>query len=113
MVKVFIYQEVKASMNNNQNKGYTMLMMLLVLMMMASMCTLILKKDTKIDTDYLSFINNYLNKQSYSLTNYERSELLEENITFNKLGHINGAKTINKGNHDVIVHIGNGYLTYE
>lgn len=100
-------------MNNNNNKGYTLMMMMLTLMMLTSMLTMILKKDTNIDTSHLSFINNYLNKQAYALTNYERVDLLEENITFNKLGHINKAQTIKKGNHEIIVHLGNGYLTYE
>lgn len=98
---------------NNKNDGYTLMMMMLTLMILAAMCTLVLKKETNVDTDYLSFINNYLDKQAYSLTNYQRQEILEENITFNKLGHINKANTINKGNHKIIIHIGNGYLTYE
>lgn len=97
----------------NDNKGFTMLNVLLTLMVMTSMLTLVLKNSSEPDTEYLSFINKYLEVQNLALTSYEETDLGEENITFNKLGHINRAKTIRKGNHNIIAHIGNGYLTYE
>lgn len=97
----------------NDNKGYTLMSMVLTLMVLASMTTLLLKKDTDINIEHLSFINTYLGSQVEALTNYTRIDLNEEGITFNKLGHVNRAQTITKGNHDVIVHLGNGYLTYE
>ncbi len=93
------------------NRGYTLLNMLLTLMILASMLTMTLKNTSKIETDHLDFINEYLTLLTSSLTERKSNKLYD--ISFNSKGHVNGARTLNFNGHKVVVHLGNGYLTYE
>lgn len=96
------------------NRGNTLLSMILTLMIMASMMTLTLKNNVEVDTSHLRFINNYISTKCDALINKTRIELEEDNsIYFNENGHVNMGQTLNIGKHKVIVHLGNGYLSYE
>lgn len=97
----------------NNNKGYTLINMLFTLMILASMLTMTLKNVNKIETKHFDFINEYLNTQSISLTERVDNEINDYNVSFNALGHVNSGKTLNFGIHKVLIHLGNGYLTYE
>lgn len=97
----------------NNNKGYTLLNMLLTLMILASMLTITLKNTNKIETRHFDFINEYLNAQSISLTERIDNKINDYNVSFNALGHVNNGKTLNFGIHKVLIHLGNGYITYE
>lgn len=95
------------------NKGYTLLSILLVLMMLSSFMVLSLNMFKDFDDSHLIFINNYLNNQADSLTNRSENTIEGSNNHFNKNGHVAKAESIEIGNHKVIIHLGNGYITYE
>lgn len=96
------------------NKGYTLMEMLLTLVIIASMMTLTLKNTYLFNDDHYNFMNAYLNSQVDSLTTRSNVLLEEDNsIYFNENGHVNSGRSIDVGKYTVIVHLGNGYLTYE
>ena len=97
----------------NNNRGYTLLNMLLTLMILASMLTMVLKNTSKIETEHLTFINDYLNVWTSSLTERKSNRLNDYDISFNSKGHVNSGRTLNFDRHKVLIHLGNGYLTYE
>lgn len=90
-----------------------MLSVMLTLMIISSLLVLTLKNYSSIETDYLSFMNDYLIKQVEALTNRQEVDVDGYDIFFNKKGHVNKAQTIDFNKHKVIVHLGNGYLFYE
>lgn len=95
------------------NKGYSLLSMLLVLMMISSFMVLTLNRFKDFDDSHLVFMNNFIEKQSDSLTNRKENYIEGTNNHFNESGHVSRAETIEFGNHKVIIHLGNGYITYE
>lgn len=98
-------------------KGFSLLEILLTLVVIASLLVLSLSSFTKPNLDYLTFMNNYLLIQSKSLVDRQRNELdntySNEHISFNENGNVNGARQIEISNHNIIIHLGNGYLSYE
>lgn len=98
-------------MNKN---GYTLIEMLLTLVVIASMLTLTLHNTYMFDSKHYDFMNAYLSKQVDSLTSRNNLVLEEDDsIYFNENGHVNRGQSINIGRYKIIVHLGNGYLTYE
>ena len=95
------------------NKGFSLLSVILVLFVISSFLVLTINNYVQFDDSYLVFINDYLYKQNDSIVNRRRNNINEIGNSINSTGHINRAQTINKGNHKIILHIGNGYLTYE
>ncbi len=96
------------------NKGYTLMEMLLTLVIIASMMTLTLKNTYMFNDDHYKFMNAYLDAQTDSLTS--RTNVLlndDNNIYFNENGHVNMGRSIDIGKYKIVVHLGNGYLTYE
>lgn len=94
------------------NKGFTMIEMLLSICIIASLSLLYLNINYHLDLKHYSFLNDYLYKQSLAILN-KNDEVYENGIRFNSMGHINQGKTIDFLKHKVIVHLGNGYATYE
>ena len=111
MERTFILKEANLTMINN--RGYTLLSILLVLMMLSSFVVLTLNNFKDFDDSHLVFINNYLSNQTTCLTNRSENIIEGSNNHFNKNGHVAKAETIEIGNHKVIIHLGNGYITYE
>lgn len=95
------------------NKGFTLLEMLLVVMMLSSLALLTLNNFKDLNNDHLLFMNEYFKAQDGALTKREETSLSEHGIFFYKSGRVNQARTLNINNHKVIIHLGNGYLTYE
>ena len=62
------------------------------------------------DPEHIYFMNEYLLTQSEALTQ-RVSCFYEKGITFNSMGHVNMGMTLHFGNHEIIVHLGNGYAT--
>lgn len=95
------------------NKGFSLLSVLLCLLLMSSFSLLTINKYVEYDNEHLLFINDYLLKQTNSLINRQEERIDKQNVFFYKSGRVNQAKTIEFDKHQVIIHIGNGYLTYE
>lgn len=93
-------------------KGFSLLEILLTLVIVSSMLVLTLPFYSELDLKHLYFLNEYLSKQKDSLISHERNDL-DYDVSFNENGRVNQANTIDINNHKVIVHLGNGYVTYE
>ena len=84
-------------------------------MCMCVMCALMLlsiNNTNKLNLDNYYFLNNYLYNQSLAILNKEKISL-DYGVSFNEMGHVNQARTIEFKNHSVIIHLGNGYATQE
>ena len=94
------------------NKGFTLLEMLLSMFIVSSFMLLILRSYKDLDFAHYYFMNDYLLSQSNAMKN-NRKEYIDYGLNFNGSGHINISKTIRINNHDIIVHLATGYLSYE
>ena len=98
-------------------KGFSLLEVLLTLVVISSLLVISLSAFNKPNLDYLSFMNEYLKVQTDSIVNREGSEInsihTKEHIHFNANGNVNGGRTVNISNRSIVIHIGNGYITYE
>jgi len=101
-------------------KGYTLLELLVVMIVLSGLFLLTLNRDITLNLDQYYLASDILVKESQAILNHERQEIddyynqyLKGNLYINENGHINRAQTIDFDNHKIIVHIGNGYLTYE
>lgn len=94
------------------DKGYTMLQMLISLCIITSLSLLYLNFNHTLELKHLQFMNDYLLLQSLSMKD-KQDVIFEKGIRFNSMGHVNQGRSISFNRHDVIVHLGNGYLTYE
>jgi len=101
-------------------KGYTLLELLIVLVVLAGLFLLTLNREITLNLDQFYLASDILVKESQAILDHERKEIddyyhqyLNGDLYVNENGHINRAQTINFDNHKIIVHIGNGYLTYE
>ena len=110
MVKVFIFPMGNHIMTN---KGFSLLSTLLSLMIISSLTLLSLARYKEIDVSHFLFLNELLDKQSLALTSKQQQFINDSDLYFNSKGHVNKAETITFSNHDVIVHLGNGYATYK
>jgi len=95
------------------NKGFTLLSMILTLMIISSCLLLTLKNKNEVSVSHITFMNEYLDLQSDSLLYCSDNYIDEYGIHFNNKGHINKARTIEIGNHKIILHLGNGYASVE
>ena len=93
-------------------KGFTMLEMLICMVIVSSLLLISIRSNNTLYLDHLYFIDDYLLKQSEAIKSKEKVEI-SEGLYFNSMGHVNKAKTIHFKNHNVIVHLGNGYVSYE
>lgn len=109
MVKIFIW---KMDTVLATKKGYTMLEMLVVMIIVCAVASLGLRKISNVNYEQYIFMNEYCKKQSEAIMKVEKVEY-EKGIYFNEMGHVNMARTIEINNHNIVIHLGNGYLTYE
>ena len=86
--------------------------MLISTCIITSLGLLFLNINQSINLEHYSFMNDYLLSQSKIMLKKE-SEVYQKGIRFNSMGHINQARTIDYRRHKVIIHLGNGYVTYE
>lgn len=89
-----------------------MLEVLAVLSLMSAMTLLVLGKDVQFDGRHFDFMNGYLLTKSEAMLE-RRSEDLDDHLFFYSNGNISVGRTYEFGKHRVLVHLGNGYLTYE
>lgn len=87
--------------------------LILILITLACMC-LTLRKTVNIESEHYDFLNEYLLSQSKAMRYRENVTLNKENsVYFNESGHVNKGASFMFGKHKVIIHLGNGYITYE
>ena len=101
-----------------RTKGYLMVELLFVMMIMLSMSALYLPRYFNVDYDDYCFGNNYSLAKSQALLEHKNIEVpynanLQFPIYFSSEGNVNKAQTIQGCNHLMVIHLGNGYLTYE
>lgn len=92
------------------DKGYTLLEMLICLMIISVMALFALNYHKLQELDHMYFLNDYLIFQSETIL-HKKASTYQKGITFNEMGHVNQARTINFGKYDVIIHLGNGYAS--
>lgn len=61
--------------------------------------------------DHYYFMSDYLLKQSEALCSRE-TVVCDKGITFNSMGHVNQGRTIRFADHELIIHLGNGYAFF-
>lgn len=100
---------------NKQAFGLSSVLIVLLIMTVSTLLVVVNYHD--INLDKYVFLNNYLYGQSDSILYKEdRSVYCAEashDITFNKDGKVNMGQTITFNNGKVVIHVGNGYITYE
>lgn len=89
-----------------------MLEMLVCICIISAFTLVSINNTASVNLDHYYFLNDYLLKQSQAILNKQKTNV-GRGIYFNNMGHVNQAKTIEINNHSVIVHLGNGYATYE
>lgn len=94
------------------NKGFSMLEMLICMFILTAISTIALNNNKSINLEHFDFLNNYLSKQTYAYVNKQDINI-KNNININSMGHVNQARTIDFDGHSVIIHLGNGYATYQ
>lgn len=85
-----------------------MLEMLICICLLSTFMLLSLSNANRLNLDYYYFLNEYLLSQSKAIANKENVSI-GRGISFNSMGHVNQARTIDFGKHSVIIHLGNGY----
>lgn len=93
-------------------KGFSMVEMLLCLVIISVLMLLTISNTSVINLSHYYFLNDYLKAQSQAILNKE-NQILEYGVKINSMGRVNQARTIEFANHKVIIHLGNGYATYE
>ena len=93
-------------------KGFTLLEVLISLFIISSFLVLCLRNYSDINLEHYYFMNDYLSQQSEAMVK-KKKKYLDYGISINEMGHPNVSKTINIGRHNIIIHLGNGYITYE
>ena len=94
-------------------KGYILLETIISLFIVSCMMLFSLNSYKQLDLSHYDFMNEYLDKKVDSYLNKRRNDLDGYNIYFNDKGNINVGQTIYFDKHKVIIHLGNGYITYE
>ena len=93
----------------SSTKGFTLLEMLLSLFVITGMLLLNISRHSTLHLDHYYFASDCLYIQSQAMI--ERSgQYAGNNVNFNSMGHVDLARTIDFGQHKVIVHLGNGYV---
>lgn len=103
-------------MHKLNKKGYTLLEMLVVLFVLTCLSLLSLNyKPFKKDNSVIFFLNDYLAKQTESMTKHKRlsHSLNYSYITFNGKGHINLSRTLIFNKHKLKLYLGSGSFRYE
>lgn len=92
--------------------------LLVVIVVLAFLCIFYLPQYPQVDFKDYRFMNDYLYTQSVAMSSKERTEMENDTIApfpiyFSKTGNVNQAQTITGELFQIIIHLGNGYLTYE
>ena len=95
----------------SSTKGYSLLELLVCLFIISIMSYLTLRIKDISSFEHYDFLNDYLIRQSETIMN-KTSDSYIYGISFNEMGHVNQGRTISFDNHEVIIHLGNGYATY-
>lgn len=93
-------------------KGFSMLEMLVCMRILSAFSVVTLTNTNKLNLEHYEFLNDYCLKQSEAMKDNESKEV-SKGVYFNGMGHVNQARTIDFFNHKVIIHLGNGYATYQ
>jgi len=93
-------------------KGYTLLGMLVSLALLSLLTLFAIHDFGNLDLDHYYYMNDYLYRQSQALSEKKSVSYLK-GVSFNSMGHVNIGRTVHFKKHDVIVHLGNGYVTLE
>lgn len=95
-------------------KGFTLLEMMITLCIMSIFLMITLIERTKVDEDYYAFSSHYLYTQSEAIRKGQKEYIDENHISFNSLGNVNKAQTIQfSNNKKIIVELGGGRLAYK
>ncbi len=102
----------------NKKKGFLMAELLVVIMIISFISLLYLPHYPKIELDDELFINEFHLAQAEAMAQRSDVQLNSEintsfPITFNEAGNVNMAQTIVGKKGSIIIHLGNGYVTYE
>ena len=91
--------------------------LLVVIVIMTFLCLLYLPRYPNVDYSDYDLINDYLLTQSEAMVTKKRVDLVNESVNgevyFSQNGNVNQARTINGKKHTIVIHLGNGYITYE
>lgn len=93
-------------------KGFSMLEMLLALVIISGLMLVSLNNTNNLNLDHYYFLNDYLYTQSKAILN-KTSQSIGHGVSFNSMGRVNQARTIEFDRHKVIVHLGNGYASLQ
>ena len=96
----------------NSRKGFSLLEMLIGMLIVSALTILSMSRIHELNLDHYYFLNEYLLRQSEAMLN-RKDDSFKKGVSFNSMGHVNQARTIDFENHQVIVHLGNGYATKE
>lgn len=102
------------------NKGYLMAEILIVMIIMMVVSVLYLPRDFTFDLSDYRFMNEYHLAHTKSLLEGKAVDVDNRYhmdyrfpIYFSKEGNVNMAQTIIGHKHQMVIHLGSGYITYE
>ena len=87
-----------------------MVEMLICMVIVSAFSLLSISSTKELNLEHYYFLNDYVLAQSKAIKDKEDVSV-GKGIYFNSMGHVNQAKTIDFKNHQVIIHLGNGYAT--
>lgn len=87
-----------------------MLEMLICMVIISTLMILAISNTNDLNLDHYYFLNEYLLSQSEAILK-KTNVFIGKGVSFNNMGHVNQARTIDFKNHQIIVHLGNGYAT--
>lgn len=87
-----------------------MLEMLICIVIISTLMILAISNTNDLNLDHYYFLNEYLLSQSEAILK-KTNVSIGKGVSFNNMGHVNQARTIDFKNHQIIVHLGNGYAT--
>lgn len=103
--------------NIRRIEGFTLLEMTVCLAMITLFTLLTLPLGKRADLSHYAFMDKYQYLQCKALCNGECLNCPNEYslfpIYFNEKGNINMGQSVTVNRHFIVIHLGNGYLTYE
>ncbi|MBQ6334096.1 MAG: prepilin-type N-terminal cleavage/methylation domain-containing protein [Erysipelotrichaceae bacterium] len=94
---------------SSTEKGFSLLEMLVGLLLISSMLVLSISHVNKPQAEQYYFLNGYLLAQSQAISE-KRVVTYEKGISFNSMGHIDLARTVEFGYHVYTLNLGSGYV---
>lgn len=95
-----------------KQNGYALLEVMIMLFIITSLGMIGLTNFVDIDLSHLSMANELAKNHLYALVDKEERSIYYggDLIRFNSSGNVNGGKTIEFLNHNLVIHLGNGYF---